>query len=84
MNPWIEKDNSLFGTFEFENFTQAFGFMTQIAIECEKINHHPEWSNTYNQVSIKLTTHDAGNRLTEKDRILADIITKIYHKTTKP
>ena len=71
---WIEKDNKLTKTFEFENFTQAFGFMCKVAIEAEKMNHHPNWSNVWNKVSFELTTHDAGNTVTEKDRKLAEII----------
>lgn len=74
---WIEKDNKLTKTFEFENFTQAFGFMCKVAIEAEKMNHHPNWSNVWNKVSFELTTHDAGNTVTEKDRKLAEIIDQL-------
>lgn len=71
---WEEKDNALHATFEFKDFIEAFGFMTAVAMLAEKQNHHPEWSNVWNKVSIKLTTHDAGNTVTEKDRKLADAI----------
>ena len=54
----------------FADFVQAFGFMTQLALHAEKMNHHPEWSNVYNRVNIVLTTHDAGG-LTERDITLA-------------
>lgn len=74
---WTEKDNKLTKTFEFKDFIEAFGFMAKVAIEAEKMNHHPNWSNVYNQVSFELTTHDAGNTVTEKDRKLAEIIDKL-------
>lgn len=71
---WEEKDNKLVRTFKFRDFTEAFGFMTKVAIEAEKMDHHPNWSNVYNQVTIELTTHDAGNTVTENDRNLASKI----------
>lgn len=71
---WKEENNKLVRTFEFENFVQAFGFMTKVAILAEKQNHHPTWSNTYNTVKIELSTHDAGNVVTEKDTALAAAI----------
>lgn len=74
---WIEKENKLTKTFEFKDFTEAFGFMTKVAIEAEKMNHHPNWSNVWNKVSFELTTHDAGNTITEKDRKLAEIINQL-------
>lgn len=74
---WEERDNALHATFEFKDFIEAFGFMTAVAMLAEKQNHHPEWSNVWNKVNIKLTTHDAGNTVTEKDRQLADAITKL-------
>ena len=75
---WIEKDNALVANIKFKDFVQAFGFMTKVAIQAEKINHHPEWSNVWNTVNIRLTTHDAGNKITEKDRKLAQIIEELY------
>lgn len=74
---WEEKDNALHATFTFTDFIEAFGFMTAVAMLAEKQNHHPEWSNVYNKVTIKLTTHDAGNTVTDKDRQLADSITEM-------
>ncbi|HRN94830.1 MAG: 4a-hydroxytetrahydrobiopterin dehydratase [Chitinophagales bacterium] len=74
---WEEKDNMLCKVFVFENFTQAFAFMTQVAFLTEKFDHHPNWSNVWNKVEIKLTTHDAGNTITEKDRKLALEIDKL-------
>jgi 4a-hydroxytetrahydrobiopterin dehydratase len=74
---WLEKDNKLERTFTFSNFTEAFGFMTKVAIEAEKMDHHPNWSNVYNTVEISLSTHDAGNIVTESDRQLASIIDKL-------
>ncbi|OEK06992.1 4a-hydroxytetrahydrobiopterin dehydratase [Roseivirga misakiensis] len=71
---WEEKDNKLTRTFEFSDFVTAFGFMTRVAIAAEKIDHHPNWSNVYNKVVIELTTHDAGNIVTDNDRKLAKII----------
>lgn len=74
---WEEKNNALHATFEFKDFIEAFGFMTAVAMLAEKQNHHPEWNNVYNKVFIKLTTHDAGNTVTEKDRKLAASITEL-------
>jgi len=79
---WTEKDNALHTQLKFKNFTQAFSFMTQVAIEAEKMNHHPEWSNVWNTVNVKLTTHDAGNTITAKDRALAQKIVKSLIKLT--
>jgi 4a-hydroxytetrahydrobiopterin dehydratase len=75
---WVEKDNNLCRTFQFQDFIQAFSFMTQVAIQAEKMNHHPWWSNVYNRVEFKLNTHDAGNTVTNKDHDLARIIDAIY------
>lgn len=75
---WKEEQNKLVATFEFSNFIEAFAFMTQVAFVAEKQQHHPEWTNTYNKVEIKLTTHDEGNVVTSKDRQLAAAIDQIY------
>lgn len=71
---WTEKDNKLCRDFTFQDFREAFVFMTQVAELAESQNHHPWWSNVYNKVSIELTTHDAGDIITEKDRQLAAAI----------
>jgi len=73
-----EENNTLKADFQFENFSRAFAFMTEVAIQAEKMNHHPNWSNVWNKVEIRLTTHDAGNTVTERDRKLAAVIERIY------
>jgi 4a-hydroxytetrahydrobiopterin dehydratase len=75
---WQETNNQLKRSYKFKNFIDAFAFMTKVAFASEKINHHPNWSNVYNQVDIVLTTHDAGNTVTEKDWQLAKKIDEIY------
>ena len=57
---WTIEDGKLHKEFQFDNFVSAFGFMTQLALVAESMNHHPEWFNVYNRVTIDLTTHDAG------------------------
>ncbi|MBN8786653.1 MAG: 4a-hydroxytetrahydrobiopterin dehydratase [Terrimonas sp.] len=71
---WTEKNNQLYRKFEFKDFSEAFAFMTRVALIAEKMNHHPLWTNVYNKVEIWLSTHDAGNIVTEKDRKLVDKI----------
>lgn len=71
---WEQKDNKLYRKFRFKDFSEAFAFMTRVAIEAEKANHHPEWKNVYNTVEIWLSTHDAGNVVTAKDEKLAQKI----------
>lgn len=78
---WKEINNSLNRTFEFKNFIEAFAFMTKVAMIAEKMNHHPEWKNVYNKVEITLTTHDANNTITEKDRQLAKAIDDLISNT---
>lgn len=68
---WKEEDNKLKKSFVFGNFSEAFAFMTRVALLAEKQNHHPYWSNVYNQVEIALNTHDAGDIITAKDHKLA-------------
>ena len=75
---WNEENNQLKRSFKFNNFIEAFGFMTKVAMIAEKMNHHPNWSNVYNKVEISLCTHDAGDVVTDKDKKLADAIDKIY------
>lgn len=67
---WTAENNKLHREFRFDNFIQAFGFMSMVAIHAEKENHHPEWFNVYNKVIVDLTTHDS-NGITEKDISLA-------------
>jgi 4a-hydroxytetrahydrobiopterin dehydratase len=71
---WKEENNTLYKKFEFKNFSEAFAFMTRVALEAEKMNHHPLWNNVWNKVEIWLSTHDAGDIVTEKDRKLAKFI----------
>jgi 4a-hydroxytetrahydrobiopterin dehydratase len=68
---WQKTNNTLYKKFEFKNFSQAFAFMTRVAIEAEKLNHHPLWTNVYNKVEIWLSTHDAGDTVTDLDYKLA-------------
>ncbi len=75
---WKEQDNKLYKAFTFKDFSQAFAFMTRVAFEAEKMDHHPLWTNVYNKVEIWLNTHDAGNTVTAKDRILAERIELIF------
>lgn len=74
---WTESNQQLYKKFEFDNFSQAFAFMTQVAMLAEKMDHHPRWENVWNRVEIWLSTHDAGNIVTEKDRKLAVAIDQI-------
>jgi len=71
---WKEEKNSLYQKFEFKDFSQAFAFMTRVALEAEKMNHHPTWTNVWNRVEIWLNTHDAGDTVTDRDRKLAQKI----------
>lgn len=73
---WKLQGNYLHRDFKFPDFISAFGFMTRVALEAEKLNHHPEWKNVYNSVSITLNTHDAGG-ITELDFKLAARINKL-------
>lgn len=68
---WEEINNTLYKKFEFNNFSEAFAFMTRVALAAEKMDHHPLWTNVYNKVELWLSTHDAGNTITEKDRMLS-------------
>lgn len=74
---WKEENNSLYRKFEFKNFSQAFAFMTRVAFEAEKMDHHPTWTNVWNTVEIWLSTHSAGNKVTDKDHKLAKSIDAI-------
>src|SRR5690606_18588011 len=76
---WKEENNQLYKKFEFKNFSEAFAFMTRVALEAEKMDHHPLWTNVYNKVEIWLNTHDAGDIVTEKDRKLSEKIDKLVN-----
>lgn len=73
---WTEDHQKLKKTFRFTDFSEAFAFMTRVALLAEQLNHHPTWSNTWNQVDIELSTHDAGNVVTDLDRKMAEAIDK--------
>jgi 4a-hydroxytetrahydrobiopterin dehydratase len=75
---WQEQDNTLYRKFQFRDFSEAFAFMTRVAMESEKMDHHPKWTNVWNTVEIWLSTHDAGNIVTEKDRKLAQKIDTLH------
>jgi 4a-hydroxytetrahydrobiopterin dehydratase len=77
---WKEEDNQLTRSFEFKDFVEAFAFMTKVAFAAEKMGHHPNWSNVYNRVVIKLCTHDANDSITEKDIKLSKEIDKIFNQ----
>jgi 4a-hydroxytetrahydrobiopterin dehydratase len=74
---WQEQDNKLSRAFTFTDFSEAFAFMTRVALIAEKMDHHPFWTNVYNKVTIELSTHDAGDTVTEKDHKLAEAIDKL-------
>lgn len=71
---WEENNNTLYRKFEFKDFSEAFAFMTRVAMIAEKLNHHPRWTNVWNTVEVWLSTHDAGNIVTDKDKKLAEKI----------
>lgn len=74
---WTESDGHMTRQFEFGSFREAFAFMTRVAFIAEELNHHPEWSNVYNRVTIVLTTHDAGNTITDLDRSFAAAVDRL-------
>ncbi len=74
---WQLVENKLYRQFIFADFTQAFAFMMRVGFLAEKHNHHPNWDNSYKTVNIYLTTHEAGDVITEKDINLALAINKI-------
>lgn len=75
---WTETDNTLYRKFQFRDFSEAFAFMTRVAMLAEQQQHHPKWTNVWNTVEIWLSTHDAGNVVTEKDHILAKAIDSLF------
>ena len=74
---WKEENNKLYRKFQFKDFSEAFAFMTRVALVAEKMDHHPLWTNVWNTVEVWLSTHDAGDVVTDKDRKLAAAIDKI-------
>jgi len=74
---WQEQHNQLVRKFTFRDFSEAFAFMTRVAMLAEQMNHHPEWTNVYNWVEVRLYTHDAVDIITDKDRQLAKAIDKL-------
>lgn len=74
---WQQTDNTLYRRFEFKDFSEAFAFMTRVALVAEKMDHHPKWTNVWNTVEVWLSTHSAGNVVTEKDQKLAEAIDKL-------
>lgn len=74
---WTEENNSLTCTFTFKDFSEAFAFMSRVALLAEKYDHHPYWVNVWNRVEITLSTHSAGNIVTDKDHKLAEAIDKL-------
>jgi len=73
---WTEANDMLRRELTFADFSEAWAFMNRVALLAEKSNHHPNWSNVWNKVTIELTTHDAGNTVTDRDRQLAEAINK--------
>ena len=74
---WTEQNNRLKKNFKFKDFSEAFAFMTRVALIAEKMDHHPFWTNVYNTVNIELSTHDAGDTVTDKDRKFAQAIDRL-------
>ena len=77
LSKWTEEEGRLQREFVFADFSEAFGFMTRVALLAEGRNHHPDWSNSWNRVVISLTTHDAGAVVTDSDRDLAAAIDEL-------
>jgi 4a-hydroxytetrahydrobiopterin dehydratase len=75
---WKEVDNKLEKSFQFKDFSEALDFINKLAIICESENHHPEINWVYNKINLKLSTHDAGDIITEKDIKLSNLIDEIY------
>ena len=73
---WEERDGALWRSFTFADFSAAFGFLTRVALEAEKADHHPEFTSVWNRVDFRLTSHDAGG-VTERDRALAGVIDRL-------
>ena len=79
LSGWSFESNSIQKQFQSKDFIEALSFVNTVGMEAEKMDHHPNWSNVYNQVKIELSTHDAGNTVTDKDRKLAEQIDKLLN-----
>ncbi len=77
LSSWSVERDALAKAFTFDSFREAMSFMVRVSYEAEALNHHPEWTNVYNRVAVRLTTHDAGNKITAQDVELATRIEKI-------
>lgn len=80
MKGWKEQNQALTKTFKFDSFKAAIAFMKKTALAIDNLNHHPEWTNIYNTVQVKLTTHDAGNTITDKDKELAALLDDAFDR----
>jgi 4a-hydroxytetrahydrobiopterin dehydratase len=78
MTNWTNNENSLEKTYRFDTFESAMEFMQQAALIISEADHHPTWTNTYNQIHVSLSTHDAGNKVTDKDWTLAHALDTLY------
>lgn len=78
---WVDVDDALERTFRFADFREAFAFMTRVAFIAEELDHHPEWTNVYGTVTIRLTTHDEGRQITDLDRAMAAAIDRLEATT---
>ena len=74
---WQETNNSLYKCYTFKDFSETFAFMTRVALIAEQNNHHPVWKNEYNKLEIWLSSHDAGNTVTDKDKKMAKTIDQL-------
>jgi 4a-hydroxytetrahydrobiopterin dehydratase len=73
---WEERDGALHRSYRFADFSEAFAFLTRVALHAEKVDHHPEFTSVWNRVDFRLTSHDAGG-VTERDRELAEVIDRL-------
>lgn len=79
LHGWTREGDAIVRRFEFEDFARAFGFMSAVAVAAERMNHHPDWSNSYNRVEVRLSSHDVGG-LSERDMQLAARIDELHGK----
>lgn len=77
---WETREGALCKSFRFDDFGQAFAFLTRVALHAEKVDHHPEFTSVWNRVEFRLTSHDAGG-VTERDRALAEVIDRLASAT---